>query len=358
MRVDHLWLTDFRSYREAELALAPTVTAIVGANGEGKTNLVEAIAFLATTASFRGAPNDALVRVGADTAVVRAEAQRDQRNLLIEAELSVAGRTRIQVNRQRLPRAKDLLGALRVSVFSPDDLDLVKGAPGGRRRYLDDALVALHPRNDQLRTDVERVLKQRNALLRQAGGRLTDEVASTLEVWDDRLAVAGDRLGAARAQLVASLVPELTRCYQVVAGVEVAVEALYRPEWLDMGLEAALAGSREADLKRGVTTVGPHRDELHLSIAGLPARTHASQGEQRSLAFALRMSIHTLVAASVEAPPVLILDDVFSELDPSRSRALLDAIPVAQTILTTAGALPEGVRPEQRVVVEDGSLRA
>jgi DNA replication and repair protein RecF len=358
VRVDRLWLTDFRSYRDAELTLAPTVTAIVGANGEGKTNLVEAIAFLATTSSFRGAPNDAMVRVGAATAVVRAEALRDERRLLIEAEISVAGRTRIQVNRQRLPRAKDLLGALRVSVFSPDDLELVKGGPGERRRYLDDALVALHPRNDQLRTDVERVLKQRNALLRQAGGRLTDEVASTLEVWDDRLAVAGDRLGAARAELVESLVPELTRCYQVVAGVEVAVEAIYRPEWLDTGLADALTAARGADLKRGVTTVGPHRDELHLSIAGLPARTHASQGEQRSLAFALRMSTHTLVAASVEAPPVVILDDVFSELDPWRSRALLDAIPVAQTILTTAGALPDGVRPEQQVVVEGGSLRA
>ncbi|MDZ7677625.1 MAG: DNA replication/repair protein RecF [Acidimicrobiales bacterium] len=358
MQVDQLWLNDFRSYRDTELTLAPTTTAIVGANGEGKTNLVEALGFLATTSSFRGAPNDAMVRVGAEVAIVRAEARRDQRHLLIEAEISAPGRTRIQVNRQRLARAKDLLGALRVSVFSPDDLDLVKGAPAGRRRYLDDVLVALHPRNDQLRSDVDRTLKQRNALLRQAGGRLTDEVAATLDVWDERLGSAGDRLGAARVELVDAIAATLTRAYQVVAGVEIAVGVTYAPDWLDDGLRSALAASRDVDLRRGITTVGPHRDELQLSIGGLPARTHASQGEQRSLAFAMRMSAHTLVAEAVGAPPVLILDDVFSELDPHRSRALLDAIPIAQTVLTTAGTLPAGVVPEHRVLVEQGSLRS
>lgn len=356
MRVDQLWLTDFRSYHDAALTFAPGLTAVVGSNGEGKTNLVEAIAFLATTSSFRGAPNDAMVRVGAEQAVVRATAEREQRSLLIEAELAVTGRTRVQVNRQRLARSKDLLGALRVSVFSPDDLELVKGGPAERRRFLDDLLVALHPRNDQLRSDLDRVLKQRNALLRQAGGRLTDEVTATLDVWDDRLAAAGDAIGQARTALVDSLRGGLAGSYQVVAGTDVAVDAVYEPEWLAEGLGAALAAARTDDVRRGVTTIGPHRDELHLSIGGLPARTHASQGEHRSLAFAMRMTGHTLVTEAVGVPPVLILDDVFSELDPGRSRALLDAIPVAQTVLTTAGVLPEGITPEHTVEVAEGAL--
>lgn len=355
MRVDELWLTDFRSYTNAHAVFAPTVTAVLGANGQGKTNLVEALGFLATTSSFRGAPTEALVRAGAERAVVRARAQRDQRSLLIEAELG-SGRTRIQVNRQRLPRAKDLLGALRISVFSPDDLELVKGGPGLRRPFLDDLLVAVHPRNDQLRSDLDRILRQRNALLRQAGGRLTPDVATTLDVWDERLATTGDALGQARLELLDQLRPALTSAYRVVAGEEVAIDATYSSRWLADGLAHALEASRSDDLRRGVTTVGPHRDEVELTIGGLPARTHASQGEQRSLAFAMRMAGHGLVAAAVGAPPVLILDDVFSELDPRRSRALLDAIPTAQTILTTAGALPEGVTPEAVLTIEDGAI--
>jgi DNA replication and repair protein RecF len=357
VRIDELWLTDFRSYHEAHARFAPGLTAVVGANGQGKTNLVEGLAFTATASSFRGAPNEALIRRGAERAIVRAQAHREHRSVLIEAELSSTGRSRIQINRQRLPRTRDLLGGLRVTVFSPDDLELVKGGPAERRRYLDDLLVALHPRNDQLRSDVDKVLKQRNALLRQAGGRMTDEVGATLAVWDDRLAHAGDALGAARRDLVRRLVPELRRAYQVVAGDDdVAIGADYEPAWLGTGLGAALEASRRDDLRRGVTTVGPHRDELDLTLAGLPARTHASQGEQRSLAFALRMAAHALVADAVGTPPVLVLDDVFSELDPQRSRALLDAIPAAQTILTTAAVLPEGVTPDIVLLVDTGTV--
>jgi DNA replication and repair protein RecF len=356
VRIDELWLTDFRSYHDAHARFAPGLTAVLGANGQGKTNLVEGLAFVATASSFRGAPTEALVRRGAEHAIVRAQGHREQRSLLIEAELSLAGRTRLQLNRQRLARSRDLLDALRVTVFSPDDLELVKGGPGERRRYLDDLLVALHPRNDRVRADVDKVLKQRNALLRQAGGRVGDDVASTLDVWDDRLARAGDALGAARTGAVDRLVGELRRAYQVVAGEQVAVDALYRPAWLESGLGAALAAARSDDLRRGVTTVGPHRDDLELSIAGLPARTHASQGEQRSLAFALRMAAHGLVTESVGTPPVLVLDDVFSELDPNRSRALLDAIPASQTVLTTAAVLPNGVIPDTTLTVVGGTL--
>ena len=186
MRLARLWLTDFRSYASADIAFAQGLTALLGQNGEGKTNVMEAIGYLATLSSFRGAPSDALVRSGASSAIVRAEGEREGRQLLIEAEIAATGRGRVQVNKQKLARTRDLLGALRVSVFAPDDLELVKGGPAERRRYLDDALVARRPAFDSLRSDLDRILRQRNALLKQAGGRLSPEVEATLMVWDWR----------------------------------------------------------------------------------------------------------------------------------------------------------------------------
>jgi len=218
--VRRLWLTDFRSYADADVSLSPGVTAILGANGQGKTNLLEGLAYVATLDSFRGAPVDALIRAGASTAVVRAECEADGREVLIEAELSAAGRGRVYVNKQRLQRARDLLGALRVTVFAPDDLELVKGGPAGRRRFLDDTLVALHPRHDQLRSDLDRVLKQRNTLLKQAAGgnRFDESAAFTLEVWDAKLIELGEALAAARRELVAKLEPRLHATHVAVAG--------------------------------------------------------------------------------------------------------------------------------------------
>ncbi|QGG93623.1 DNA replication/repair protein RecF [Actinomarinicola tropica] len=356
MRVDRLWLTDFRSYESAELQLAPGLTAIVGANGEGKTNLVEAIVVLATTASFRGAPTEALVRAGASAAIVRGEGERDGRQLLVEVEITPTGRTRAQVNRQRVARTRDLLDALRVTVFAPDDLDLVKGGPAGRRRYLDDLLVAVHPRHDATRRDLDRVLRQRNALLKQAGGRLDEAAAATLDVWDARLATAGAELGRARRDLIARLVPVLSSAYDTVADTAAEVEVAYEPTWLDADYASVLAEGRQADVRRGLTLVGPHRDEVDLSIGGLPARTHASQGEQRSLAFALRIAGHELVTEEIGVAPILVLDDVFSELDPQRSRALLEALPPGQTILTTAGVLPEGAAPDRSLRIAGGRI--
>jgi DNA replication and repair protein RecF len=353
-----LWLTDFRSYREAEVDLAPGLTAVVGPNGHGKTNLLEAIAYLATLGSFRGAPTEALIRVGAERAVVRGEARRDGRELLLEAELVAGGRNRAQLNRQPLRRAADLLGALRVSVFAPDDLALVKGGPADRRRYLDDALVALRPRNDQLRSDVERILRQRAALLKQSGGRLTTEVELTLDVFDAKLVTAGEALGAARAALVGDLAPLLATAYDRVARHAAEVAVAYDAPWQAGGLASALAASRRDDLRRGVSTVGPHRDDLMLTIGGLPSRTHASQGEQRSLALALRLAAHELVTMATGSAPVLLLDDVFSELDPDRSDALVEALPAGQTVLTTAGALPDGVVASQLVRVRDAQIIA
>jgi DNA replication and repair protein RecF len=347
-------LTDFRGYHEADVTFDAGLTAVVGPNGQGKTNLLEAVGYLATLGSFRGAPTDALIRTGADRAIVRAEAEREGRELLLEAELVANGRNRTQLNRQPLRRARDLLGALRTTVFSPDDLSLVKGGPGDRRTYLDDTLVSLHPRHDQARTDLDRILRQRGALLKQAGGRLTAEVELTLDVFDAKLAAAGEALARARQELVADLAPVLGVAYAQVARRAAEVHASYDPPWLAGGLAAALAAARRDDLRRGVSTVGPHRDELELVLGGMPARTHASQGEQRSLALALRLAAHEVVARQTGTPPVLLLDDVFSELDPDRSAALLASLPPGQTILSTAGGLPPGASPGRILHVADG----
>lgn len=362
MQIVDVWLTDFRSHAQAEIHPAPGLTAIIGANGRGKTNLLEAVGYLATLSSFRGAPNEALVRSGSDTAVVRAHVQREGRELLVEVEIPVTGRTRAQVNRQRLNRTRDLLGALRVTVFAPDDLDLVKGGPAARRHYVDDLLVATHPRNDVLRSDLERVIRQRNALLRQAHGRLDADAAVTLDVWDHKLVELGEQLGERRAELVAKLAPELSSSYaRVVQGGDAAgppteIGISYEPHWREKGLAAAIEDVRGDELRRGVTLVGPHRDEVVLTISGLPARTHASQGEQRSLALAMRLAGHSVVTDIAGVSPVLLLDDVFSELDPHRSHALLANLPAGQTLLTAASGLPAGIEPDMIVDVGTDGL--
>ncbi|MGH9188331.1 MAG: DNA replication/repair protein RecF [Acidimicrobiales bacterium] len=357
MEVRRLWLTQFRNYRTAEVTFAPGLTAVLGPNGRGKTNLLEALAWLASLRSFRGSPNEALVRQGAERAVIRADVDREGRQLLIEAELAPSGRNRVQINRQRLGRAKDLLGALRVSVFSPDDLVLVKGGPAERRRFLDDTLVAIHPRHDAVQSEVERLLRQRNALLRQVSGRLDDSSAFTLDVWDAKLAEAGEALVLARSELLARLAPTVEVAYAAVAGAAVSVRATYEAPWQATGLATALAQARTTDLRRGVTTVGPHRDEVLLGLAGMPARTHASQGEQRCLALALRLAAHDLVAVVTGTPPVLLLDDVFSELDASRANALLGQLPRCQTILTSAAGLPKGAVPDKVLLLDESGIR-
>lgn len=343
MRIRRLWLTDFRSYRELELELPPGLTVLVGDNGRGKTNLVEAVSYLSTLRSFRGAPSDALVRVGAERAVVRAEIDHDGREALVEAEVVPGGRGRVLVNRQRLARTRDLLGVVRTTVFAPDDLELVKGGPGGRRELLDDALVALRPADDLVRTEWERALRQRNALLKQVHGRLDEAAALTLDVWDDKAARAGEQLTGLRAALVDRLVPLVRGAYAELSGEDSVVTMELRSGWRAEGLAAALRRHRDDDLRRGVTTVGPHRDELHLALDDLPLRTHASQGEQRCCALALRLGVHRLLAEEFGEPPVLLLDDVLSELDPDRAAALLRSLPPGQTLLTTAVGVPAGV---------------
>ena len=372
MQLDHLWITDFRSWATAELTLAGGITVVRGRNGAGKTNLLEAIGYLSTLSSFRGAATDALVRQGCAQAVVRGEGRRGGRELLVEAEIRQSGRGRVSLNRQPVRRAAALLGALQVSVFSPDDLGLVKGPPAGRRRWLDDALVALHPRNDALRRDVERIVRQRTTLLGQAGGRPSPEVASTLDVWDAKLAESGEALVAARVEFLGRVEPLVAKAYEELAaagddglgpphsasptGSSASVGLAYEAPWREQGLAEALAAARPNELRRGVSLVGPHRDDVGFSVGGLPARTHASQGEQRSLALAMRLGAHQVATDDLGEPPLLLLDDVFSELDDDRSRSLLQHLPPGQALLTTTGSVPPGAVPEQVLEVVDGRI--
>ena len=360
MFLRHLCLGDFRSWQEAELTPPTGTTVLRGPNGVGKTNVLEAIGWLATLSSFRGASNDALVRVGAESAIVRAEVEYEGRTQLVEAEISRTGRNRVLVNKQRLRRASDLLGTLRVTVFSPEDLELVKGGPAVRRNMLDDLLVALHPRNAGVRAEWERALKQRNALLKGVHGRLDESAELTLEVWDQKASAAGEELTAQREALLRRLAPAVLQAYEDLAEVAVPVELTYRRSWREP-LATAMVDARADDLRRGLTTVGPHRDEVAVQLDDMPARTHASQGEQRCLALALRLAAHRELTRELGTAPVLLLDDVFSELDPDRARALVRSLPGGQAFLSTAGEpfaalVAAGLSPDAVVDVGPGTL--
>jgi DNA replication and repair protein RecF len=366
VRLLRLWLTDFRCYRELDLTPAPGATVVVGANGQGKTSLLEAVSWVATAQSLRGVPDAVLVRSGSDVAVVRAEFERDGREQRLEAEIRAAGRNRILVNRRPLARRRDLAQTLRVTVFSPDDLELVKGPPAERRRYLDDLLAASAPRYDAARSDFERVLRQRNALLKSGLHGPDDEF--TLDVFDEQLAHAGAELVRGRLRLADRLLDPVVGAYRALAREDVAVTARYEAEWaegpvgvehvdsVEQWLRDGLGARRREELARATTLVGPHRDEWRLQLRDLDARTHASQGEQRTFALALRLAGHRVTADVIGEDPVLLLDDVFSELDPQRAAALVEHLPAGQTLLTTAGVVPDGVRPERWLHVDHGTL--
>jgi DNA replication and repair protein RecF len=365
VHLTRLALTDFRSYSELSLELGPGVTTFSGPNGEGKTNLVEAIGYLATLGSHRVATDTPLVRRGADRAVLRAAVSGTQGSTLIEIELNPGRANRVRLNRAPMPRPRDILGALGTVLFAPEDLALVKGDPGERRRFLDELLTATAPRYAGVRADYERVLKQRTALLKSAGskgnlrGAAREAMTSTLDAWDAQLARAGAPLLAGRMRLVAALRPHLTAAYEAVSGGPAGeasgmnyrssafqndgfddVSALETAP-LEKALLTALSGVRASELDRGVCLVGPHRDDLELSVGGLPARGYASHGESWSLALALRLASFALLREGRE-DPVLILDDVFAELDAGRRDRLARLVAGAEQVLITA-AVPADV---------------
>ncbi|GAA1023577.1 DNA replication and repair protein RecF [Acrocarpospora pleiomorpha] len=384
MHVAHLSLTDFRSYPGVELALDPGVTAFVGPNGQGKTNLVEALGYVASHASHRVATDAPLVRHGAARAVIRSMIVKDDRRALIELELNPGRANRARINRSPVSRARDALGLLRTVLFAPEDLALVKGDPAERRRFMDDLLVARHPRFAGVRADYDRVLKQRNALLRtgvlarpgrRRSARRQDEesgfaeagagdVQSTLEVWDSHLVRHGAELLAARLDLVDELRPLAAKAYATLAPASDAAQLEYSSTALgttrdDLAAQllAALAEARKSELERGITLVGPHRDDLQLRLGELPARGYASHGESWSFALALRLAAYDLLRAD-GGDPVLILDDVFAELDTQRRRRLAEMVAPAEQVLITA-AVPDDVPGEligARFDVTEGSV--
>jgi DNA replication and repair protein RecF len=363
VQIGRLWLADFRCYRHVEVEFGPGCTVITGRNGQGKTSLLEAAAWLAGGHSLRGVPDRALVRSGCDEAIVRADVRDPAHDVLIEVAIKLVGRNRILVNKQAVTRRRDLSRHLHVTVFAPDDLALVKGAPAGRREFLDDLLVATTSRYAGVITDYERVLKQRNALLRS--GIRSQEDRVTRDVLDERLVDAGAQLLRGRFALIGALGPAVAKADAELAGVPAEVTTRYEAEWTDeldpehpeAALVAGLAALRRREEDRGITLVGPHRDDWTFVLDGLDARHHASQGEQRTLALALRLAGHDIVTDAVGTAPVLLLDDVFSELDPVRSAALVEHLPDTQTLVTTAGVLPEDIRADARLTIEDGGLR-
>jgi len=354
MYVTHLHLVDYRSYAEIEVPLQPGVCVFVGSNGQGKTNLVEAVEYLATLSSHRVAADAPLVRAGAERATVRARVQAgidDTRSLLLELDIVPGKANRAKLNRAPLKRARDLLGALVVVLFSPEDLSIVKGDPSERRRFLDDLLVARWPRFSGIRADYDRVLRQRNALLKSLSGRTGRvagaDVAATLDTWDEHLAQLGAELVVARIATLTDLAEHVADAYRSIAPVNNEAQATYvssnavvadvplvRDEIAEV-LRIRMSERRGEEIARGVSLVGPHRDDIALQIGELPAKGYASHGESWSLACALRLAAFRLLRAD-GIEPVLILDDVFAELDITRRQRLAMGIADAEQVLITA----------------------
>ncbi|MBB4935427.1 DNA replication and repair protein RecF [Lipingzhangella halophila] len=373
MYVSHLQLADYRSYPEVYLELEPGISTFVGPNGTGKTNLVEAIGYMATLGSHRVSTDTPLVRKGAERAVVRAAVVKGDRTALVDLEINSGKANRARLNRAPATRPREVLGILRTVLFAPEDLALVKGDPGERRRFLDELLVARAPRMAGVRSDYERVLKQRNALLKSASASLVkrrDVDLSTLDVWDEHLAVAGADLVAARLSLVSELQPLVRKSYSELTSAggppvlqyrcsavpdEAAPVPAEHPQLVD-AIRAALRDSRDQELQRGVGLVGPHRDDLRLSLDDLPAKGYASQGEAWSYALSLRLAAFELLRAEGD-DPVLLLDDVFAELDSERRRRLAEHVRYAEQVLVSAAVaadIPDELRGTRFVVHEGG----
>jgi DNA replication and repair protein RecF len=378
MHVTHLSLADFRSYARVEVPLGPGVTTFVGANGQGKTNLVEAVGYLASLGSHRVSSDAPLVRMGAERAVIRAAVTQGERSQLVELELNPGRANRARINRSSQVKPRDVLGIVRTVLFAPEDLALVKGDPGERRRFLDELVTARSPRMAGVRSDYDRVLRQRNTLLKSAamarrhGGRGMD--LSTLDVWDQHLARVGAEMLAQRGDLIALLGPLTDKAYEQLApgggpvvleyrssasaagGGGDPVEVLGREDLYGQLMEA-LAGVRKQEIERGVTLVGPHRDDLVLRLGQLPAKGYASHGESWSFALALRLASYDLLRAEGNEP-VLVLDDVFAELDTRRRERLAELVVPGEQVLVTAAVDDDvpGVLAGARFRVADGAV--
>lgn len=371
MHVAHLSLHNFRSYETVEFDLEPGSTAFIGANGQGKTNLIEAIDYIATLGSHRVAQDAPLVRAGTDHAVARATVVRGDRTALLEVEITPGKANRARINKSSLPRNRDIVGVLRTVLFSPEDLKLIKGDPSDRRHFLDALLSLQIPRLAGVKADYDRILRQRNTLLKTAGRRRDVELP-TLDIWDENLARVGGELMAARYALLNALAPHLAAAYVQVAADAAenrrSATAIYKPsfhvepdahdiESLRQALLDEVARRRRDELDRGISLVGPHRDEVTLTLGDLPAKGYASHGESWSFALALKLASFELLREDGD-DPVLILDDVFAELDVGRRDQLAAMVAGAEQVLVTAAVdtdVPEGLNGH-RFRVKDGMV--
>jgi len=361
--VTHLNLTDFRNYESLDVELHPGANLFVGSNGQGKTNLVEALGYLSTLGSHRVSVDHAMIRQGQDSAIIRARLSHSERELLAEVQLNRTGANRAQVNRSPI-KTRELPRYFSSVLFAPEDLALVRGEPSGRRRFLDELLILRTPRMSGVIADYERVLRQRNTLLKSARNARGD--LGTLDIWDERLITFGSEIIAARSALVDELSPEVTAAYSSIAGADHAarlsnylsifatsadeeiVDATatragpLEVDAVAVGFRAALARLRRSELDRGVTLAGPHRDDLVLELNMLPARGYASHGESWSFALALKLaSAAVLRRESSAGDPVLILDDVFAELDEARRGRLASAVGDFEQVLITAAVFDD-----------------
>lgn len=372
MWIRSLGLTDFRSYPQVDVELSSGITTFVGSNGQGKTNLVEAIEFVATLGSHRVATDAPLVRTGADTAFIRCGVVTDDRDVLVELAIIPGKANRARLNKSPVSKARDVLGIVRVVLFAPEDLALVKGDPSDRRTFIDDLLVQRTPRLSAVKADYERVLKQRNALLKSSAiaKRSVDSMLRTLEVWDEQLVEYGSVILAARQALLADIHDFAINEYSNVSGdtrqhlglhtvsslgdIDVTTDV----EVCKQQLAAAIVERRKEEVARGVTLVGPHRDDVRLMLGDTPAKGYASHGESWSIALALRLAAFDLFRDD-GIDPVLILDDVFAELDRSRRARLAQKAAEANQVLITA-AVEEDVPRElhgSRFLVARGEVK-
>ncbi len=373
MWVQALSLTDFRSYTQVDVEFSPGVTTFVGMNGQGKTNIVESIAYLATLSSHRVAADAPLIKSGASSAVVRARVREGERSVSVDVQVLERGSNKARINQSPVTRARDVLGIVRAVVFAPEDLALVRGDPADRRRFLDEVGVQRHPRLSGVRADYDKVLRQRNALVKSAIGKPRSSIASTLSVWNEQLTKLGADIATSRAQLLADLQPFVQSSYASIAtGSDVNVQ--YRPssprvqqevalidetlrERITLAMDADLDERAEDEARRGITLVGPHRDEVDVTLNGLPVKGYASHGESWSMALALRLAAAD-VLRSDGVDPIVILDDVFAELDTSRRAQLAALVQQATQVFITA-AVPQDVPVEltgARFDVHDGQV--
>ena len=391
MYLEQLSLTDFRSYAQVDLSLEPGVTVLVGSNGIGKTNLMEAIGYLATLSSHRVSSDAPLLRFDTERALIRARLVRGEQSTVLELEINAGRANRARINRSNPVRARDILGICQTVLFAPEDLALVKGDPSSRRRFLDELLVSLIPHHAATRSDYDRVLKQRNALLKSSrAGKFTAGHEATLEVWDQHMARAGAELLHARLELVERIRPHLKSAYAQLTDGSKEASAVYRSTLQgaveDDGGELAVpdgapaedlrclsvaelteryvqafAGSRRKELERGISLVGPHRDELELVLGQAPAKGYASHGETWSMCLSLRLASYYVMlddARTGGSAPILILDDVFAELDVQRRRKLAAIVSGAEQVLVTA-AVEDDIPTElagRRVKVIPGGI--